>query len=315
MKILLADKNHEILEEILVENNFEIDKFWNLSADELINILPNYDGLVIRSKFKLTKEILSVCPKLKVIGRVGAGMENIDVEFAKSKNILCLSAPQGNRNAVGEHALGMLLMLMNNLKKADAEVRNGIWLRAENRGFELEGKTVAIIGYGQMGTSFAEKLSGFNCNIIAYDKYKQNFGTNKVKEVTLETIYNEADVVSLHLPLTNETNYYADASFFNAFKKPIYFINTARGKCLNTKALVNALIENKVLGACLDVLEYESISFEKINFETLPDDFKYLLSSNKVILTPHIAGWTHESNYKMSKIIADDIVKSFTNLK
>jgi D-3-phosphoglycerate dehydrogenase len=314
MKILLADKNHEILEKILVENNFEFDKFWDLSVEELIKILPNYDGIVIRSKFKLTKEILSVCPNLKVIGRVGAGMENIDVEFAKSKNILCLSAPQGNRNAVGEHALGMLLMLMNNLNKADAEVRNGIWLRAKNRGYELEGKTVAIIGYGEMGTSFAEKLSGFNCNVIAHDKYKYNFGTDKVKEVTIETVYNEADIVSLHLPLTEETNYYADDTFFNAFKKPIYFINTARGKCLQTKALVNALNEKKVLGACLDVIEYESISFEKINFEKLPEDFKFILNSNNVILTPHIAGWTHESNYKMSKIIADGIVNYFKKI-
>lgn len=308
MKILLADKNHEVLETILVENNFIIDKYWDYSNDELIKILPNYDGIVIRSKFKLTKEILNTCSKLKVIGRVGAGMENIDVDFAKSKNIKCLSAPKGNRNAVGEHALGMLLMLLNNLKKADNEVRNGIWLRAENRGFELEGKTVAIIGYGEMGSSFAEKLYGFNCKVIAHDKYKTNFGNDKIQEVGLQTVFDEADIVSLHLPFTEETNYYANNVFFNSFKKPIYFINTARGKCLQTNALITALNQNKVLGACLDVLEFENVSFDKVNFENLHPDFSYLLNSNKVILTPHIAGWTHESNFKMSKIIADGIV-------
>lgn len=313
MKILLADQNHEILEHILAENKLQFDAFWNLSADELIKILPQYDGLVIRSKFKLTRAILSECEKLKVIGRVGAGMENIDVAFANERKIKCVSAPEGNRTAVGEHALGMLLMLLNNLKKADAEVRAGIWLRAENRGYELEGKTIAIIGYGQMGSSFAEKLRGFNVKLLAVDKYKKNYGNEFVKESDLEEVYNEADIVSLHLPLTEETYYYANEHFFNSFKKSIYIVNTSRGKCLQTSALVNAIRSGKVNGACIDVLEYESTSFEELNSSKLPEDYKYLLNSNKVILTPHIAGWTHESNYKMSKIIAEGIVKCLVN--
>lgn len=313
MRILLADKNHEILEHILAENQLQYDAFWNLSADELIKILPQYDGLVIRSKFKLTKAILSECKKLKVIGRVGAGMENIDVAFANEQKIKCVSAPEGNRTAVGEHALGMLLMLLNNLKKADAEVRIGKWLRAENRGYEMEGKTIAIIGYGQMGSSFAEKLRGFNLKVLALDKYKNNYGNEFVTEAELGTIFNEADIVSLHLPLTEETYHYANEHFFNSFKKPIYIVNTARGKCLQTSALVEAMKSGKVKGACIDVLEYESTSFEEIDFSELPEDYKYLLNSDKVILTPHIAGWTHESNYKMSKIIAEGIVKYLAN--
>ncbi|MCA6434993.1 MAG: hydroxyacid dehydrogenase [Bacteroidetes bacterium] len=313
MKILLADKNHEILEHILAENQLQYDALWNLSADELIKILPQYDGLVIRSKFKLTKTILSQCNKLKVIGRVGAGMENIDVAFANKQKIICLSAPEGNRTAVGEHALGMLLMLLNNLKKADTEVRAGIWLRAENRGYEMEGKTIVIIGYGQMGSSFAEKLRGFNMKVLALDKYKNNYGNEFVTEAELGTIFNEADIVSLHLPLTEETYHYANEHFFNSFKKPIYIVNTARGKCLQTSALVEAMKSGKVKGACIDVLEYESTSFEEIDFSELPEDYRYLLNSDKVILTPHIAGWTHESNYKMSKIIAEGIVKYLAN--
>jgi D-3-phosphoglycerate dehydrogenase len=313
MRILLADKNHEILEHILAENQLQYDAFWNLSADELIKILPQYDGLVIRSKFKLTKAILSECKKLKVIGRVGAGMENIDVAFANEQKIKCVSAPEGNRTAVGEHALGMLLMLLNNLKKADAEVRIGKWLRAENRGYEMEGKTIAIIGYGQMGSSFAEKLRGFNLKVLALDKYKNNYGNEFVTEAELGTIFNEADIVSLHLPLTEETYHYANEHFFNSFKKPIYIVNTARGKCLQTSALVEAMKSGKVKGACIDVLEYESTSFEEIDFSELPEDYRYLLNSDKVILTPHIAGWTHESNYKMSKIIAEGIVKYLAN--
>jgi D-3-phosphoglycerate dehydrogenase len=313
MRILLADKNHEILEHILAVNQLQYDAFWNLSADELIKILPQYDGLVIRSKFKLTKAILSECKKLKVIGRVGAGMENIDVAFANEQKIKCVSAPEGNRTAVGEHALGMLLMLLNNIKKADAEVRIGKWLRAENRGYEMEGKTIAIIGYGQMGSSFAEKLRGFNLKVLALDKYKNNYGNEFVTEAELDTIFNEADIVSLHLPLTEETYHYANEHFFNSFKKPIYIVNTARGKCLQTSALVEAMKGGKVKGACIDVLEYESTSFEEMDFSELPEDYRYLLNSDKVILTPHIAGWTHESNYKMSKIIAEGIVKYLAN--
>lgn len=314
MKILLADKNHEVLEEIFKKNNFITDSFWDKTPDELIKILPNYDGLVIRSKFKLTKDILDTCQKLKVIGRVGAGMENIDLEYANKKNIICVNAPEGNSDAVGEHALGMLLMLLNNLKKADKEVREGIWLRAENRGYEISGKTIGIIGYGHMGSSFAKKLYGFDCKILVHDKYKTNFGNEKITECDLQSIFNEADIVSLHLPLTKETNHYANSNFFNAFKKQIYLINTSRGKCLNTEDLLVAINKNKVLGACLDVLEFESTSFEKISDEKQSVVFNKLITNDKVVLSPHIAGWTHESNYKMSKLVAERMITALQKL-
>ncbi|MDX2172957.1 MAG: NAD(P)-dependent oxidoreductase [Bacteroidota bacterium] len=314
MRILIADENHPTLHQTLINAGFECDLFFDKTASELQNLLPNYDGLVIRSKFKLTKEVLSTCPKLKCIGRVGAGMENIDTAFAAQKNIICVNAPEGNRDAVGEHALGMLLMLLNNLKKADAEVREGIWLRAENRGYEITGKTIGIIGFGHMGSNFAQKLSGFNCKILAYDKYKTHFGNEFVKESSLEEIFENADIVSLHIPLTSETEFMVNANFIHQFKKPIYIINTARGKCINTEDLVEALKQKKVTGACIDVLEYEAVSFENIDKSTLPEAFTYLIKAKNVILTPHIAGWTYESNYKMSLIVAEKMIKALKSL-
>jgi D-3-phosphoglycerate dehydrogenase len=305
MRILFADSNHPILHEILMQQGFSCDLYWEKTAGELMSILPEYDGLVLRSKFKITKELLDRCPRLKCIGRVGAGMENIDTASAASKNITCVSAPEGNRDAVGEHALGMLLMLLNHLKKADLEVRKNIWIRAGNRGHEIAGKTAGIIGYGNMGSSFAKKLSGFDCKILAYDKYKKGFGNERVTECSMEQMFEECDIVSLHLPLTEETHYLADEKFFSSFRKNIYVINTARGKCMKTDDLVKAIENGKVNGACLDVLEYESHSFEEFETSKMPEAFKYILASDKVVLSPHIAGWTHESNYKMSKIIAE----------
>ena len=308
-KILCIDSNHDILHETLIDAGFHCDLFWNKPKEELIKLLPNYHAAVIRSKFKFTKDILDTATKLQCIGRVGAGMENIDVVFAKSKGITCVSAPEGNRDAVGEHTVGMLLMLLNNLKRSDNEVRNGIWKRAENRGHEISGRTVGIIGYGQMGSAFAQRLKGFNCDILVYDKYKTGFGNEFIKESSLNEIYEKADIVSIHLPLTEETKYYINDDFISFFKKNIYIINTARGKCLNTSDLVKHLKAGKVIGACLDVLEYESGSFETIDTSTLPEPIQYLLKSEHVILTPHIAGWTHESNYKMSKIIAEKMIQ------
>jgi D-3-phosphoglycerate dehydrogenase len=307
-KILCIDSNHEILHETLINAGFQCDLFWNKSKEELIQLLPNYDGAVIRSKFKFTKDILDLAINLKCIGRVGAGMENIDLNYAKSKGIICLSAPEGNRDAVGEHTLGMLLMLLNNLKRADDEVRKGIWKRSENRGYEIKEKTVAVIGYGNMGSEFAKRLQGFGCTILAHDTVKTNFGNEFVTESSLQKIYEEADIISIHLPLTAETDYYINDTFLSSFKKNIYVINTARGKCLNTVDLVKHIKSGKVLGACLDVLEYESSSFENIDINALPEPLQYILKSEQVILTPHIAGWTHESNYKMSKIIADKMI-------
>lgn len=307
-KILCVDSNHEVLHTTLREAGFHCDLFWDKPKEELIALLPQYDGIVIRSKFKLTQAILESASQLKCIGRVGAGMENIDVEFAKKQGITCVSAPEGNRDAVGDHALGMLLMLLNHLKRADSEVRNGIWRRAENRGHEINGKTIGIIGYGNMGSTFAKRFQGFDCKVLAHDKYKTNFGTPFIQEATLDEIYEQANIVSIHLPLNSETHYYINDEFISKFKKNIYIINTARGKCLNTSDLVKYLQTGKVIGACLDVLEYESSSFENVETTTLPDPFQYLLKAENVILTPHIAGWTHESNYKMSKIIAEKMI-------
>jgi D-3-phosphoglycerate dehydrogenase / 2-oxoglutarate reductase len=313
-KILCIDSNHSVLHETLIANGFHCDLFWDQSAEELIKQLPNYEGIVIRSKFKITQQLIDSAPNLKCIGRVGAGMENIDLEYALSKGIICVSAPEGNRDAVGEHALGMLLMLLNNLKKADNEVRHGIWKRAENRGFEIAGKTIGIIGYGNMGSAFAKRLQGFTCKVLAYDKYKTNFGNDFVTESTLEQIYQEADIISIHTPLTQDTTNFINNKFISSFKKNIYIINTARGKCLNTSDLVKNLKAGKVLGACLDVLEYESTSFENIDVSALPEPMQYLLKSEKVILTPHIAGWTHESNFKMSLIIAQKMTDALNQV-
>jgi len=312
-KILFIDSNHPILHETLINAGFQCDLFWDKTPEELITLLPNYEGAVIRSKFKFNKDILEKATKLKCTGRVGAGMENIDVNYAKTKDIICVCAPEGNRDAVAEHALGMLLMLLNNLKRADNEVRTGIWKRAENRGYEIKNKTIGIIGYGNMGSEFAKRLHGFGCKILAHDTIKTNFGNQFVTESSLRTIYDEADIISIHLPLTSETEYYVNDAFLNSFKKNIYVINTARGKCLNSDDLVKNLKSGKVIGACLDVLEYESTSFENIDITALTDSMQYILKSDQVILTPHIAGWTHESNYKMSKLIAEKMIAVLTS--
>lgn len=311
MRVLLADSNHPVLHETLIKAGFDCDLYWNKPAKELVELLPNYDALVIRSKFKLDAALLEKCTRLKCIGRVGAGMENIDQAFAKSKGIVCLSVPEGNRDAVGEHAIGMLLMLLNNLKKADEEVRLGKWIRAENRGTEIMGKTVGIIGYGNTGKALASKLSGFGSKILAYDKYLKGYSDQYVQESSMEKLYEECDIVSLHLPLTPETKHFANQEFFSAFKKNIYFINTARGPCLNTAELIPFLESGKVKGACLDVLEFESLSFEN-NTAMESEAFQYLIQSTKVVLSPHIAGWTHESNYKMSRFLAEKMIAELT---
>ncbi len=307
-KILFIDSNHPRLHEMLIEQRFQCDLFYDKPADELKKLIPNYDGIVLRSKFKITAAIIDSAPKLKCIARVGAGMENIDVAYAEKKGIVCVNSPEGNRDAVAEHALGMLLALFNSLIKANAEVRLGKWLREENRGIELCGKTVGIVGYGNMGAAFAQRLQGFGVKILAYDKYKTNFGTEFAKESRMDDIFEQADILSLHTPLTDETNYLINDVFIKQFKKNIYIINTARGKCLNTEDLVKNLKSGKVLGACLDVLEYEAVSFEGIDNKEIPAPLQYLFSSDKVILTPHIAGWTKESNIKLAEFLAEKII-------
>jgi D-3-phosphoglycerate dehydrogenase len=307
-KILFADSNHDVLHETLRAAGFQCDLFWDKSVGELKALLPEYDGLVLRSRFRITREIIDTAKNLKCIGRAGAGMENIDVRYAESKGIKCVSAAEGNRDAVAEHTMAMLLMLFNNLKKADQEVRNGIWLRAENRGVEIFGKTVGIIGYGNMGSAFAQRLRGFGCKVLVYDKYNPPKADEFIHGSTMEQLYNECDIVSIHIPLTEETTYLINSDFINKFKKNIYIINTSRGKCLNTSDLIKGISSGKVLGACLDVLEYESVSFENIDSAKIPEPMRRLIKSDKVILSPHIAGWTHESNYRISKIIAEKMI-------
>ncbi len=303
-KILFIDTTHPELNYRLEEQGYICDYFADYGRDEIIQIVDKYIGIIVRSKFKLDAAFLSKCTALKFIGRVGAGMENIDTNFADKNGIICINAPEGNRNAVGEHAVGMILSLFNNLIIADSQVRKGNWIREDNRGYELEGKIVGIIGYGNTGGAFAKKLVGFDVEVIAYDKYKRNISDDYVTEATMQELFERSDIVSLHIPLTDETEYLVNNEFINEFKKNIYLINTSRGKVLNTKHLVKSLKAGKVLGACLDVLEYEDISFENVE---LPDDFNSLVSMQNVTLSPHIAGWTHESNYKMAVVIADKV--------
>ena len=306
-KVLFLDTVHPYLQEELEKLGIQCELDNTSGYEEIKNIITQYNGIVIRSRFKLDKAILDKATDLKFIARSGAGLENINVAYAESKGIHCFHAPEGNRDAVGEHALGMLLALFNNLCKADREVRNGTWIREGNRGTELMGKTVGIIGYGNMGTAFARRLQGFGVKVLAYDKYKQNYSDEYAAEATPEKIFEEADVLSLHIPLTEETNYLVNDKFIHKFKKNIYIINTARGKAVNTNDLVKNMRSGKVKGACLDVLEYESISFENIEKVRLPEAFEYLIKSEEVILSPHIAGWTFESNLKIAMVLADKI--------
>ena len=303
-KILFIDSTHTELIIMLEEQGFICESFSNFSRDEYKKIVSGYVGIVIRSKVKLDEDFLQHCHGLKFIARVGAGMENIDVAYAEKCNIICLNAPEGNRDAVGEQALGMILALFNRIIVSDREVREGKWIREGNRGIELGNKTVGIIGYGNTGSAFAKKLAGFGVKVISYDKYKTDYSDNYVLESTMEKLFDECDIVSLHIPLTDETQDLVNNDFLESFRKNIYIVNTSRGKILNTADLVSALDRGKVIGACLDVIEYEGLSFEDVN---IPKEFKELIKNNNVILTPHIAGWTHESNHKMALTIARKI--------
>ncbi len=306
-KVIFIDSVHPILKERLEKIGLQCDWKVDLTPVEIETIIDQYEGAVIRSKFKFDAELLQKASNLKWIARSGAGMENIDLETAKKLNIQCFNSPEGNRDAVAEHALGMLLSLFNHIARGNQEVRNGLWQREQNRGIELKGKTVGIIGYGFMGQAFAERLKGFGVEILAHDKYKNGFGNEFVKEVSLTELQEKSDVVSLHLPYTDETHYYFNNSFIDGCKKPFYIINTARGKCLDTSALVNGLKSKKVLGACLDVLEFESLSFENLSKEDLPVVFQDLIVFENVILSPHVAGWTIESYEKLSSFLAEKI--------
>lgn len=306
IKILHLDSNHLLLWEQLEVLGFENHQDYSSSKDEIENKIQDYQGIIIRSRFKIDKHFIDKASNLHFIARVGAGLESIDYDYAISKGIKLIAAPEGNSNAVGEHALGMLLSLMNKLNQANQSVKNGNWLREAHRGYELEGKTVGIIGYGNMGKSFAKKLKGFDVKVLCCD-ILPNVGDQNAKQVSLEELQQKADVLSLHIPWTPKTDKMVNEQFINAFAKPFWFINTARGKSVVTEDLVKALQNGKILGAGLDVLEYEKLSFEKLFEGEKPEAFTYLLEAENVLLSPHIAGWTFESHQKLAQVIVDKI--------
>jgi D-3-phosphoglycerate dehydrogenase / 2-oxoglutarate reductase len=310
IKILHIDSNHPLLWNQLQEAGFSNEEDFTSPKEVIEQKIHNYNGIVIRSRFKIDKAFLDKATNLQFIARVGAGLESIDCDYAISKGVNLIAAPEGNRNAVGEHAMGMLLSLFNNLNKADKEVRSGQWNREANRGHELDGKTVGIIGYGNMGKSFAKKLCGFDVEVLCYD-ILENVGDENAKQVTLQEFQQKVDVLSLHTPWTPETDKMINTAFINAFEKPFWFINTARGNSVVTADLVNALQSKKVLGAGLDVLEYEKLSFETLFEGDKPEAFEYLLKADNVLLSPHIAGWTFESKTKLAQTIVDKIVNMY----
>lgn len=311
--VLFIDTVHPKLQEELQLQGFTCVDGYTATKEQLMQDWNNHIGVVIRSRFKIDQEFLQAAKGLKFIARAGAGMENIDTAAADTFGVACLNAPEGNRNAVAEQALGMLLSMCNHLIRADRQVRDGLWLREENRGTEIDGKTIGIIGFGNTGQAFARKLQGFDVSVLVYDPYVNVEAENhrQVQQVGMEELFERCDVVSLHVPLTEETRHMTDANFFHSFKKPIRFINTSRGKVVNTAALVQAMETGHVLQCGLDVIEYESVSFENLDSKQMPEPMQYLLNSERALLTPHIAGWTYESHLKISEVLADKIIRLF----
>jgi D-3-phosphoglycerate dehydrogenase len=288
-KILIVDNLHPFFKEEAIKLGYDVDDFPDYSRAQALTVIHQYTGIAIRTKFNINKEIIDAGLNLKFIARAGAGLDNIDIDYSSQKGIACLNAPEGNRTAVAEHSIGMLLSLMNNLRRADIEVRDGVWNREGNRGYELRGKTIGIIGYGYMGKCLAKLLKGFDVNVIAFDKYKSDFSDDYAQEVSMEQIVRHSDILSLHIPLKRETMQMVNDEYFYHFKKPIFFLNTSRGEIVNTRAVLNAIKDGRILGAGLDVLEVEK-------FPTLSEQEWYqdLRAESKVILSPHIAGWTIE---------------------
>ena len=312
IKILHIDSNHPTLWDQLQNAGFINHSDFTSSKEEIEAKIQDYQGVVIRSRFKIDKTFLDKATNLQFIARVGAGLESIDCDYAATKNITLIAAPEGNRNAVAEHTLGMILSLFNKLNQAHSEIQAGHWNRESNRGYELDGRTVGIIGYGNMGKAFAKKLRGFDVTVLCYD-IKDNVGDINAKQVSLEELQQKTDVLSLHLPWTEQTNKMVDSQFINGFHKPFWIINTSRGKNIVTDDLVAAMKSGKILGAGLDVLEYEKLSFETLfNDKHTPEAFQYLLKAKNVILTPHIAGWTFESHKRLAQVIVDKIKAKYS---
>ena len=310
MKVLHLDSNHPLLIEQLAALGHTNHEDYSSSKETIEAKIHQYDGLIIRSRFRIDAPFLDKATKLKFIGRVGAGLENIDTDYAHTKGIHLIAAPEGNQNAVGEHALGMLLALFNKLHTADRDVRDGKWQREANRGLELDGKTVGIIGYGHMGKAFAKKLRGFEVEVLCYD-LKPTVGDENAQQVSLETLQEKSQIISLHVPHTELTYQMIDANFIRKFKQPFWLLNSARGSCVVTEDLVAALESKTILGAGLDVLEYEKSSFENLFSNTPPPALDYLLKADNVLLSPHVAGWTVESHQKLAQTIVDKIVNYF----
>lgn len=310
-KVLHLDTNHPLMLEQLAEMGYTNVEDYTSSKEVIEETIHEYEGIILRSRFKIDAAFLEKATQLKFIGRVGAGLENIDCDFASSKDITLIAAPEGNQTAVGEHALGMLLTLFNKLNLVDQEVRQGIWIREGNRGIEIEGKTVGIIGYGHMGNAFAKRLQGFDCKVVFYD-IRDGLENQYAKQVSLAELQQQADIISLHVPQTPETIHLINAAFIQQMAKPFWLINTARGKAVHTADLVNALESGKIRGAALDVLEYEKSSFENMFAEeSLPQPLQYLIQSKQVLLSPHIAGWTIESKEKLAQVIINKIHQQF----
>lgn len=311
-KILFINEAHPILAQRLTELGFECDFHYQTPKVALEEILPNYFGVVLRSRINIDRTFIDAGTNLRFIAREGVGIEHIEVDYAKQKGIKVITSPEGSQDTVGEHAMGLLLCLLNNLSKADREVRAGQWLREANRAVELKGKTVGIIGYGNMGRAFAKRLSGFECEVIAYDKYKTAYGDEYAKAVSLETLQAESDIISLHVYYEPANRLFVNDAYLSAFKKEIYVVNTARGLVLNTADLVKHLKTGKVRGAALDVLEYEEQSFAALNAAHLPEAFQYLVEANNVVLSPHIAGWSFESKQGHGAVLAEKIGQFFS---
>lgn len=314
MRVIFIDTVHDHLWSHLTRMDYDCTDASEWSRAEILAKICDFEGVVIRSRIKIDQEFLEAAKNLRFVARAGSGMENINVEHAKMLGVECFNAPEGNRDAVAEHALGMLLGLFNHIHTSDREVRKGEWFRESNRGVELLGRTVGIIGYGNTGQAFAKRLAGFGVLTYAYDKFKKSFADNLVIETNMESIYQEAEVISLHVPLTEETSHLVNDEFFEKLNNPIFLINTSRGKVVDTAALVRAIESGKVLGACLDVLEFEKFNFEQIDNNQIPEAFQYLIDSPKVILTPHVAGWTNESNAKIAHVLGEKIQLAFSKV-
>jgi D-3-phosphoglycerate dehydrogenase len=313
LKVLIAEPTHQILKDKLAEAGCICTDHINADSSKLKELIGHYDGLVIRSKYIIDKAFIDHAKDLKFIARAGSGMENIDTDYAELKGIKCFSSPEGNRDAVGEHTLAMLLSLFHKINISDKEVKSGTWDRKANTGIELKGRTVGILGYGNMGSAFAKRLKGFDCKVIAYDKYKSAYSDDYVEEKSEPEFFENTEILSIHVPLTEETEFMINEDYLRKFNRNIFLINTARGNILNTSDLVNNLKKGKVLGACLDVLEYEQASFENILTDKSSKDLDYLIRSDKVILSPHVAGSSDRSFEKIASVLADKIIDHFSN--